>query len=154
MDTLDVSSSGWMMYVNDDLTVSASRFCNADSSYVDGQCIACPENYGTLFFNQAECMSCNEMVQYDLTGNMGMQTSVAKSICEDPYTKVVPPQSASESFFANFSTQPLWAQVIVGIALFTISVLAVAGPILIWCCLKKKKEAALKAEELKKKTLS
>jgi hypothetical protein len=42
----------------------------------------------------------------------------------------------------------------VGIALFTISVLAVAVPILVWCCLKKKKEAAMKIEELKKKTLS
>jgi hypothetical protein len=50
--------------------------------------------------------------------------------------------------------QPVWAQVIVGIALFTITVLAIAVPILVWCCLKKKKEEAMKAEESKKKTLS
>jgi len=50
--------------------------------------------------------------------------------------------------------QPVWAQVIVGIALFTITVLAIAVPILVWCCLKKKKEEAMKAEELKSHLLA
>ena len=50
--------------------------------------------------------------------------------------------------------QPVWAQVIVGIALFTITVLAIAVPILVWCCLKKKKEESMKAEELKSHLLA
>jgi len=109
MRTLDVASSNWMMYVTEDLTVQATKYCDAQQSFVEGKCVACPENYGTLFFQQRECMSCNEMIQYDLTNNMNYQTYVAKSICKDPYTKVPAPPSASAAFFANFSAQPMWA---------------------------------------------
>jgi len=77
MTTLDVSSSNWMMYVTDDMKVSASKYCDSQKSLIEGKCVPCPENYGTLFFQQSECMSCNEMIQYDITGNMDYQTYVA-----------------------------------------------------------------------------
>jgi hypothetical protein len=58
---------------------------------------------------QADCMSCNTMIQYNLTGNMKGQIAVAYMLCNDPYTEVPPPPNDTEDFFSNWSEQPVWA---------------------------------------------
>jgi len=48
-------------------------------------------------------MSCNEMVQYDLTGDMNMQKYVAYNLCANPYLEVPPPKKPTQpNFFTNF----------------------------------------------------